>query len=118
MSYMDILSRMESSSCEEIPSSQNPRRSSPAENSNDRTITSKLNNGYCADENDNEALRSQVTEPEEDSTRRLDSSGNRLTIPASVLFREPELGLIRHLIQTEIRHLTSQGHAALHPVKL
>ncbi|XP_015765354.1 PREDICTED: stAR-related lipid transfer protein 13-like isoform X1 [Acropora digitifera] len=70
--WLLMLDRMESSSCEEIPSSQNPRRSSPAENSNDRTITSKLNNGYCADENDNEALRSQVTEPEEDSTRRLE----------------------------------------------
>lgn len=55
--WIVLFQRMESSSLEEILSSPSPGRSSPAENGNEGTRTSKLNNGYCADENDNEVKR-------------------------------------------------------------
>lgn len=66
ISYMDILSRMEASTLDDILSSSSPGRKSPAVDDNEG------NSAFCSDENDNEAPRSQVIETEEEATRRLE----------------------------------------------
>lgn len=76
MSYMDILSRMEVSSLEDILTAPNLNNCFQAEDEDKGNGSSaQSNNAFtlqgCADENENEPVPTPVIETEEESKRRL-----------------------------------------------
>lgn len=75
MSYVEILSRMEASSLEDILSTPSPETNSPAEDDNEGTSSSSrgaFTFPGSADENDNEAIQKQASETEDESSRRAE----------------------------------------------
>ncbi|XP_022788234.1 stAR-related lipid transfer protein 13-like isoform X4 [Stylophora pistillata] len=75
MSYVEILSRMETSSLEDILSTSSPETNSPAEDDSEGTSSSSqgaFTFPGSADENDNEAIQKQASETEDESTRRAE----------------------------------------------
>lgn len=75
MSYVEILSRMEASSLEDILSTPSPETNSPAEDDNEGTSSSSrgaFTFPGSADENDNEAIQKQASETEDESLRRAE----------------------------------------------